>query len=232
MRRCHGDLHLANVVLIEAKPVLFDAIEFDPLIASVDVLYDLAFPMMDFLHYGRRAAANGLLNRYLGTTSDDHIDALAALPLFMSLRAAIRAKVLLARLGRTADAKAAAVKEQARRYFDLAQRLIHPSPPVLVAVGGLSGTGKSVLARALAPDIMPEPGAVVLRTDVLRKQLFEIREQDRLPESAYEPAVTRQVYEMVAQRAEWIFAQGHSVIADAVFARHRNAPESRMSRQG
>ena len=68
VRRCHGDLHLANIVLIEGKPVLFDAIEFDPLIASVDVLYDLAFPMMDFLHYGRRAAANGLLNRYLGTT--------------------------------------------------------------------------------------------------------------------------------------------------------------------
>ncbi len=175
--------------------MLFDAIEFDPLIASVDVLYDLAFPMMDFLHYGRRAAANGLLNRYLGTTSDDHVDALAALPLFMSLRAAIRAKVLLARLGRTADAKAAAVKEQARRYFELAQRLIHPSPPVLVAVGGLSGTGKSVLSRALAPDIMPEPGAVVLRTDVLRKQLFKTREEDRLPESAYRPEVTERVYE-------------------------------------
>ena len=199
--------------------MLFDAIEFDPLIASVDVLYDLAFPMMDFLHYGRRAAANGLLNRYLGATSDDHIDALAALPLFMSLRAAIRAKVLLARLGRTADDKAAAVKQQARRYFELAQHLIHPPPPMLVAVGGLSGTGKSVLARALAPDIMPEPGAVVLRTDVLRKQLFKIREQDRLPESAYEPAVTRQVYEMVAKRAERILAQGHSVIVDAVLAR-------------
>ena len=102
MRRCHGDLHLANIVLIEGKPVLFDAIEFDPLIASVDVLYDLAFPMMDFFRYGRHAAANGLLNRYLGKTSDDNVDALAALPLFMSLRAAIRAKVLLARLGRTA----------------------------------------------------------------------------------------------------------------------------------
>ena len=217
VRRCHGDLHLANVVLIEGKPVLFDAIEFDPLIASVDVLYDLAFPMMDFLHYGRRAAANGLLNRYLGTTSDDHVDALAALPLFMSLRAAIRAKVLLARLGRTADAKAAAVTEQARRYFELAQRLIHPSPPVLVAVGGLSGTGKSVLARALAPDIMPEPGAVVLRTDVLRKQLFKTREEDRLPESAYRPEVTERVYEMVAKRAERVLLQGHSVIVDGGF---------------
>ncbi len=219
VRRCHGDLHLANVVLIERKPVLFDAIEFDPLIASVDVLYDLAFPMMDFLHYGRRAAANGLLNRYLGTSSEDHVDALPALPLFMSLRAAVRAKVQLARLGRTPDAKAAAVKEQARRYFDLARRLIDPSPPVLVAVGGLSGTGKSVAARALAPDIMPEPGAVVLRTDVLRKQLFETREEDRLPESAYRPEVTKRIYEMVAKRAERILLQGHSVIVDGVFAR-------------
>jgi aminoglycoside phosphotransferase family enzyme/predicted kinase len=219
VRRCHGDLHLGNIVLIEGKPVLFDAIEFDPLIASVDVLYDLAFPMMDFLRYGRRAAANGLLNGYLGATSTNHIDALAALPLFTSLRAAIRTKVLLARLGWTADDKAAAVKQRARGYFELAQHLIHPPPPMLVAVGGLSGTGKSVLARALAPDIMPEPGAVVLRTDVLRKQLFKVCEEDRLPESAYEPEVTRQVYEMVAQRAERILSQGHSVIVDAVFAR-------------
>ena len=219
VRRCHGDLHLANIVLIEGKPVLFDAIEFDALIASVDVLYDLAFPVVDLLRYERRTAANGLLNRYLGATSIDHIDALAALPLFMSLRAAIRAKVLLARLGRTADDKVAAVKQQARRYFGLAQHLIHPPPPMLVAVGGLSGTGKSVLARALAPDVMPEPGAVVLRTDVQRKELFKAREDDRLPESAYRPEVTEQVYEMVAKRAGRILVQGHSVIVDAVLAR-------------
>jgi aminoglycoside phosphotransferase family enzyme/predicted kinase len=219
VRRCHGDLHLANIVLIEGKPVLFDAIEFDPLIASVDVLYDLAFPIMDFLRYGRRAAANGLLNRYIGATSDDHIDALAALPLLMSLRAAIRAKVLLARLGQAADEKAAAVQQQAQRYFELAQHVIDPPPAMLVAVGGLSGTGKSVAARALAPDIMPEPGAVVLRTDVLRKQLFKAREEDRLPESAYRQEVTGQVYGMIASRAERILLQGHSVIVDAVFAR-------------
>ena len=109
--------------------------------------------------------------------------------------------MLLARLGRTADDKVAAVKQQARRYFGLAQHLIHPPPPMLVAVGGLSGTGKSVLARALAPDVMPEPGAVVLRTDVQRKELFKAREDDRLPESAYRPEVTEQVYEMVAKRA-------------------------------
>ena len=233
VRRCHGDLHLANIVLIEGKPVLFDAIEFDPLIASVDVLYDLAFPMMDFLRYGRRAAANGLLNRYLGATSDDHIDALAALPLFMSLRAAIRAKVLLARLGRTADDKVTAVKQQARRYFELAQHLIHPPPPMLVAVGGLSGTGKSVLARALAPDIMPEPGAVVLRTDVLRKQLFKIREdgsiaRKRLRACGHEAGVRN------GREARGTDSRpgslGHR--RRCACAGNRNARESTKSRQG
>src|SRR3984957_3974555 len=88
VRRCHGDLHLANIVLIEHKPVLFDAIEFDPAIASVDVVYDLAFPIMDLLRYGRNAAANALLNRYLKTASLEHVDVLEALPLLMSLRAA------------------------------------------------------------------------------------------------------------------------------------------------
>ena len=86
VRRCHGDLHLANIVLIDRKPVLFDAIEFDATIASTDVLYDLAFPLMDLIRYGRQAAANALLNRYLALTESENLDALAALPLFMSLR--------------------------------------------------------------------------------------------------------------------------------------------------
>src|SRR5450631_1178707 len=217
VRRCHGDLHLANIVLIDRKPVLFDAIEFDPAIASIDVLYDLAFPMMDFLRYGRHAAANALLNRYLSTTSSENLDALAALPLFMSLRSAIRANVLLARLSRDNPDKAD-VMHSARAYFELARRAIHPPAPMLVAIGGLSGTGKSVLARALAPGIMPLPGAVVLRTDVLRKQLFQVSETDRLPESAYRPEITEQIYEMLLQRAVRVLAQGHSVVVDAVFA--------------
>jgi aminoglycoside phosphotransferase family enzyme/predicted kinase len=217
VRRCHGDLHLANIVLIEGKPVLFDAIEFDPTIASVDVLYDLAFPIMDFIRYGRHAAANALLNRYLAITSVENLDALAALPLFMSLRAAIRANVLLARLGRARDDKAD-VMQSARTYFELARLTIRPPAPTLVAVGGLSGTGKSVLARALAPGVAPLPGAVVLRTDVLRKQRFQIAETDKLPESAYQPEVTKQIYELLAERASRIMSQGHSVVVDAVFA--------------
>jgi aminoglycoside phosphotransferase family enzyme/predicted kinase len=217
VRRCHGDLHLANIVLIDQKPVLFDAIEFDATIASVDVLYDLAFPIMDFIRYGRQAAANALFNRYLVLTASDHLDALAALALFMSLRAAIRARVLLARLDRSGPDRADVLRS-VRDYFGLARRLIHPPAPVLVAIGGLSGTGKSVLGRALASNLMPQPGAVVLRTDVLRKQHFGVNEMDRLPESAYRPEITKQVYEVLVQRAGRVLSQGHSVVVDAVFA--------------
>jgi uncharacterized protein len=218
VRRCHGDLHLANIVLIDRKPVLFDAIEFDPDIASVDVLYDLAFAVMDFIRYGRQAAANALLNRYLGLTASENLGALAALPLFMSLRAAIRANVLLARLGRNSSDQAGVMKP-ARAYLELAHLTIRPPVPMLIAIGGLSGTGKSLLARGLAPFVMPQPGAVVLRTDILRKQLFEAGETDRLPESAYRPEITGQIYETLVQRAIRILSQGHSVVVDAVFAR-------------
>jgi uncharacterized protein len=89
----------------------------------------------------------------------------------------------------------------------------------------LSGTGKSVLARALAPSVLPQPGAVVLRSDVLRKQFFKINETDRLPEGAYRPEITAQIYEILVQRAVRALSQGHSVVADAVFAElaERNA---------
>jgi uncharacterized protein len=215
LRRCHGDLHLANIVLIKGRPVLFDAIEFDETIASTDVLYDLAFPLMDLLRHGQQAAANRLFNRYVAITSIDHLDALALLPLFLSMRAAIRAHVLLVR--ETADK--AKNMENARAYFELARALIHPPAPVLVAVGGLSGTGKSVLARGLAPFVAPQPGAVVLRSDVLRKQLFNIKETERLPADAYKPEVGERVYGELLQRAETVLAQCHSVVVDAVFAR-------------
>jgi uncharacterized protein len=170
---------------------------------------------MDLLRYGRQPAANRLLNRYLAITPVDDIDALAALPLLMSMRAAIRAHVMLAR---SAADKARNIKT-ARVYFDLANVLIHPPRPILMAIGGLSGTGKSVLARDLAPFVAPQPGAVVLRSDVLRKQLLGVNETDRLPASAYRRESSEPVYQELAQRAVRVLAQGHSVVVDAVFAR-------------
>jgi len=210
VRRCHGDLHLGNIVLIDGAPTLFDAIEFDPDLATGDVFYDLAFLLMDLLERGLRAAANAVLNRYLAETRrDSDLDALAALPLFLSVRAAIRAKVSAAR----------GAPDDARAYFALAQKLIAPATPRLIAVGGLSGTGKSLLAGMLAPVFDPPPGAVWLRSDVERKALFGRRETDRLPEEAYAAEATKKVYAILAAKARRVVTAGQSVIIDAVFAR-------------
>lgn len=217
VRRCHGDLHLGNIVLIDGKPVLFDAIEFDDRIATGDVFYDLAFLLMDLIERGLHSAANIVFNRYLTETRRIHdLDALAALPLFMSVRAAIRAKVTAARRRQSGSREEAL--ESARGYATLAQRLLAPAKPQLVAVGGLSGTGKSLLARALAPDLRPFPGAVILRSDVERKALFGAGETERLPESAYASDATAKVYATLTEKARRVTTAGHSTIVDAVFA--------------
>lgn len=217
VRRCHGDLHLGNIVLLDGRPMLFDALEFNPRLATGDTFYDLAFLLMDLIERQLRPSANIVLNRYLAETQLDDLDALAALPLFLSVRAAIRAKVTAAR-AKHSDKRADA-EQSARAYFALARTLIAPPPPSLVAVGGLSGTGKSRLARMLAPELLPAPGAVVLRSDVERKALFGVAETARLPEAAYEPKVSAEVYRVLADKARRVVAAGHTAIVDAVFAR-------------
>ena len=220
VRRIHGDLHLGNIVLLEGRPVLFDAIEFSPLIASGDVLYDLAFLLMDLTERGLRPAANVVLNRYLlaaGRAED--FDGLATLPFYLSMRAAIRAKVTAARLQSSTAEKKDDIAKVARKYFDLARELIEPLPPLLIAVGGLSGTGKSALARALAPGLGAAPGAVVLRSDIERKTLFGKDERDKLPAHAYAPDVTARVYATIADKARRAAAAGHCAIVDGVFAK-------------
>jgi uncharacterized protein len=220
VRHGHGDLHLGNIALIEGKPVLFDAIEFDPLVASGDVLYDLAFLLMDLEERGLSRAANSVFNRYLTESKRDRdLDALGTLPFFMSMRAAIRAKVTAAKREHADDKDQGEIENSAKAYFQFALKLITPPPPQLIAVGGLSGTGKSVLARMLAADIKPVPGAVVLRSDTLRKTLFDYPETEKLPEHAYTAAVTGRVYAALGERALRVLQAGHSAIIDAVFAK-------------
>jgi len=220
VRRLHGDLHLGNIVLLGGRPVAFDAIEFSALVASGDVLYDLAFLLMDLVERDLEPSANVVFNRCLAETRrTEDLDALAGLPLFLSMRAAIRAKVTAARLEHVAPDDTAAIMRGARAYFDFARRFIAPSAPRLLAVGGLSGTGKSALAWALAPQLAPAPGAVVLRSDVERKMLLGRDEHEKLPEDAYSPAVTARVYATIADKVRRALAAGHSAVVDAVFAR-------------
>jgi uncharacterized protein len=154
VRRCHGDLHLRNICLLDGKPTLFDCLEFSDALASIDVLYDLAFL---------------------------RISSIAG-----------------------------------SRIFPM-----RPRPCRLVAIGGLSGSGKSTLAAALAPGI----DARVLRSDVIRKRLFGVAPETRLPASAYTTEVSRRVYEALREKAAAALAAGYSVIIDAVSLK----PEERQS---
>jgi len=225
VRHCHGDLHLRNIVLLDGVPTLFDAIEFDLSLAVTDLFYDLAFLLMDLEQRGLRPLGNVVLNQYLAETGD--FGGLAALPLFLSARAAVRAKVAAASVDVSPD-RGGALEVEARRYLDHAIAALEPPPARLVAIGGLSGTGKSLLAQALAPELGAAPGAVVLRSDAVRKALWGVAETERLPPGAYEPSVTARVYDTLRNQARTALHAGHAVVVDAVNARaeERDALES------
>lgn len=214
VRHCHGDLHLRNICLLDGEPTLFDCLEFDEEMATTDVLYDLAFLTMDLWHRGLEAPANRVLNRYLDAR--DEADGLPAMPFFMGVRAAVRAHVAATR---HADGGDAAAASEARAYFDLAEALLEPAPPRLVAVGGLSGSGKSTVAAGIAPGLGAAPGARVLSSDRIRKAMFAVAPETRLPAEAYRPEVSQEIYRRLGEEAVRVLRLGHAVVADAVFDR-------------
>jgi uncharacterized protein len=211
VRRCHGDLHLGNICLFEGRPTPFDAIEFSEEIASVDVLYDLAFTVMDLLYRDLAGHANALLSRYLNITRD--YSGLRLMPLFVSLRAAVRAMVAASREDASKDG---ATEARARLEF-AAGVLGREQDLFLIAVGGLSGSGKSTLAMKLAPQIPGLFGAVVIRSDVCRKRLFGVPAEAPLPEDAYAPEISERVYRTMMRDAGRALRSGTSVILDATF---------------
>jgi uncharacterized protein len=215
VRHCHGDLHLRNICLLDGKPTLFDCLEFNEALACIDVLYDLAFLLMDLEHRGLGHFTNRVFNRYLDRNEED--EGLAAMPFFLSLRAAIRAHVTATALEHAAGAAAGAKMAcGAHRYLDLAERFLQPQPCRLVAVGGLSGAGKSTLAADLAPELGLHPGARVLRSDVTRKLLLGVDPEERLPTSAYTRETSARVYDVLRRKAAVGLAAGYTVIIDAV----------------
>jgi aminoglycoside phosphotransferase family enzyme/predicted kinase len=224
VRQCHGDLHLRNIVSWKGEPTLFDAVEFNDEIACIDVLYDLSFLLMDLWKRRLPQHANRVWNGYLTETGD--LEGLPVMPLFLSCRAAVRAKTSVAASALQSDAqRRAALQELAREYLRMALELLRPARPCLIAIGGLSGSGKSSLARMLAPAIGAVPGAVVIRSDEIRKRLCGVPELSHLGAAGYTPEVSHRVYGTLAERSAAVVGAGHAAIADAVFAR----PEDRAA---
>jgi hypothetical protein len=223
VRRCHGDLHLKNIVLIGGEPRLFDALEFDEELATVDVLYDLGFLLMDLWHRGLRGEANLVLNHYFACEpSGIEWAGLALLPLFLSLRAGVRAMVGLDGLALAQGEQRSALRDETRSYAALAMALVAPPPPRLIAIAGLSGTGKTTVARALAPWIGAAPGALHLRSDLERKALFGAGPAQRLSAEAYDEQANARVYARLAAKAETILGARHPVVLDATFMREED----------
>lgn len=227
VRHCHGDLHLNNVVCLNGEPVPFDCIEFNDEFARVDTLYDLAFLLMDLAFRAKAdqrlaAQANATLNAYLqAQTPDDLLESLSGLrtlPFFMSVRASVRSHVS-ARMSGAENSNASALDGLALAYAEFAEDLLRAREARLYAIGGLSGTGKTTIAKLLAPELGGMAGAVHLRTDIIRKRLAGVANADRLASDAYTQEASDKVYAEMARLAGLALDAGQTVICDAVFAK-------------
>ncbi len=218
VRHCHGDLHLGNILVENGAPVLFDCIEFNERLSQIDVLYDLAFLLMDLSVRGHDMAANRVMNVYLEQAArlEDDVNGVYAglklLPLYLSVRAGVRCHV-----NANYGGEAHYGMEKARMYLAAAHRFLEPAPSQLTAIGGLSGSGKSTHAKTVSPGSGRAPGAVVLRSDEIRKRLWACPEFEALPKDAYTPDENNRVYGHMFELATSVLKTGQAAILDATF---------------
>jgi aminoglycoside phosphotransferase family enzyme/predicted kinase len=205
VKRGHGDLHLRNICLFNGNPTPFDALEFNEELATTDVIYDLAFLLMDLRRLGLLAHANAAMNRYWDGAGESE-SALVLVPFFMSLRAAVRMAVAIV----------AGELGEAHAYRSLGLELLKGERPVVVAIGGLSGTGKSTVAKSIASQLPGPAGARLLRTDVLRKSKHSLNGETG--ERIYSSERRGKVYEELERRVSVSTMAGASVVADATFS--------------
>ncbi|QHE78297.1 AAA family ATPase [Hydrogenophaga sp. PBL-H3] len=220
VREGHGDLHLANLVLIGNEVVPFDGIEFNDALRWIDVASDMAFAWMDLLDHGQPGLANGLLSDWLDASGDT--TAPDVLPFFAVYRALVRAKVAVIR-STQAGADVAVSLQEARGYTALAQRIAHPPEPQLVITHGLSGSGKTwASTRWLQAETSGR--AIRLRSDVERKRLHGLSATQAsgsgLNSGLYSPQAHTDTYAHLLARAQHLLQEGWSVLVDAAFLRH------------
>lgn len=217
IRDCHGDLHLGNIILFAGRPVLFDRIEFNDDFRWTDVIADVAFLAMDLDYQGAFILGKRFLNHYFNLTGD--YAGLAVLPYYQAYRAIVRAKVTLFNLlqsGLTEDQQHK-IREQYRKFMDLAEHYTKQHTPSLIITCGLAGSGKSTVSRMLVERI----AAYQVRSDIERKRLFNLPVTAQLNSDVnagiYDPAVTQRVYNRLADCAQTIIRAGYTAIVDAAF---------------
>lgn len=217
IRECHGDLHLRNICQWQDKILLFDCIEFNEPFRFVDVMYDVAFAVMDLDARNRPDFGNAFLNTYVEETGD--WEGIQLLPLYLSRQAYVRAKVtsfLLDDPGVPAEAKKEA-SAAAASYYKLAWQYTKPRQGQLILMSGLSGSGKSTVARLLARKL----GAIHIRSDAVRKHIGGVPLQERGGDKLYTPEMNQKTYERLLFLGIKLAKQGFPVILDAKYDRQR-----------
>ena len=223
IRNGHGDLHLGNICLWQDKVALFDCIEFNEPFRFVDVMYDVAFTVMDLDHRGRSDLANLFINTYVERTGD--WEGLGVLPLYLCRQAYVRAKVtsfLLDDMGVPESDRQAASKTAAA-YYKQAYNYTTATTGKLMLMSGVSGSGKSTIAKQLAAHYAQEHGqaqkTIIIRSDAVRKHLGNVPLDDRGPDSLYTAEMSTQTYQRLQNLGLSLASQGYRVILDAKYDR-------------
>ncbi len=222
IRTCHGDLHLGNICEWEDQILLFDCIEFNEPFRFVDVMFDIAYIVMDLEVAGRNDLSNIFLNQYVEETGD--WEGLEVLPLYVSRQSYVRAKVTSFMLGDPSipEADRQAASDRAAKYYRLAWSYVQEKQGAVVAMAGLSGSGKSTTARALAQ----QTGAIYLRSDGVRKHLAGVPLREKAGDEIYTAEMTDQTYKRLITLGMRLASRGYRVILDAKFDRQAKQQEA------
>jgi aminoglycoside phosphotransferase family enzyme/predicted kinase len=219
VRECHGDLHCGNVVRWRERLTPFDGIEFEPALRYIDVVNDIAFLTMDLAERGHAGLRRAVLQAWREAQGD--CEGLPLLPYYETYRALVRAKVAALRALQEAPGTPTRADDVATcaRYLEWAVGRVRERRPALLLTCGLSGSGKTWLARQLGPRL----GALHLRSDVERKRLagFAPHDDSRSPPDAgiYTPEFNDRTYARLHDCAAAVLAAGEHVIVDAAFLR-------------
>lgn len=216
IRECHGDLHLGNMTRIGGEIVLFDCIEFNPMLRWIDVISEVAFVVMDLLHLGYEGFTQRFLNQYLQQTGD--YEGLGLLRYYVVYRALVRAKVALLRKSQNADkSDNENLFLQYQSLIVLADKFSKVRPLRLIITHGFSGSGKSTYACQLAE----KTGVIQIRSDIERKRLFGYQAQSTTQSATgngiYTNKASVETYQRLADLAKTTLDAGFSVIIDAAF---------------